>query len=267
MLNKLSKLKEIINNTGGAVIAFSGGVDSTFLLKVAKDVLSNNIIAVIGDSDTFPRAELSSAISLARDIGVSCRVIQTEELSYPCFVQNSPDRCYFCKKELFGKIKAIAVEMGYHYIFDGSNADDQNDFRPGMRAAREAGVVSPLKEAGLTKAEIRMLSKDAGLPTWDKPSMACLSSRFPYGTPITKEDLFKVEKAEEYLKKSGLRQVRVRIHGPIARIEVEKNMIPYIINNLMEDVVSELSSLGFTYITLDLKGFQSGSMNQTLRRK
>lgn len=264
MENKLSKLKQCLMQFEGAVLAFSGGVDSTYLLKIAQETLNNQILAVIGKSETFPKQEFKMAVELAKTFKVPYLVIETDEMSNPAFVNNSPNRCYYCKKELFTRLNKIAAENGFAYVLDGSNADDENDFRPGMRAAKELSIRSPLKEVGLTKSEIRTLSKQANLPTWDKPSMACLSSRFPYGDIITKDKLTQVNQAEDYLRTKGLKQVRVRIHGYVARIEVERDDIPLILKaTFMEDINNKLKSYGFKYVALDLGGFKSGNMNAT----
>jgi pyridinium-3,5-biscarboxylic acid mononucleotide sulfurtransferase len=217
---KLELLKDIIRKKGSAAVAFSGGVDSTFLIRVAKEVLGDKLIAVTATSSTYPERELKEAIKYAEDFGVKHIIISSEELDIEGFASNPKNRCYFCKKELFTKVKEVALENGVEYVFDGSNLDDNGDYRPGMQAARELLVVSPLKEAGLTKKDIRDLSKEYGLATWNKPAFACLSSRFPYGNKITLPKLKMIDKAEQFLLDMGIRQVRVRHHGEIARIEV-----------------------------------------------
>ena len=265
MENKLLKLENYLRETGGAVLAYSGGVDSAFLLNVARLILKDKFLAVIGVSDTFPKEELQNATALAEKLNTPYLVIETNEMRDANFINNPPERCYFCKKELFTQIAKIAKKHNYNYILDGSNADDINDFRPGMKAAKEMGVLSPLKEVGLTKQEIRTLSKQAGLPTWDKPAMACLSSRFPYGTPITKDKLNMVEQAEAFLRKNGLRQIRVRIHDQSARIEVESTYISKITQDpLKSEISTYLKELGFKFVSIDLDGFKSGNMNATL---
>ncbi len=261
---KYERLKEIISDLGHVMIAYSGGVDSTLLLKVAKDVLGDFVVAVTSSSETYPSRELEDSENYAKQIGVKHILIHTSELEIAGFADNPPDRCYFCKNELFTKLKEIADELSIKYILDGANYDDKNDHRPGMRAAREFGIVSPLKEAGFTKEDIRELSKQLDLPTWDKPSFACLSSRFPYGTKITQEKLKTIDEAEDFIRNLGFRELRVRHHETIARIEIPKSEFEYFLNH--SDTISKrLKELGFLYITLDLEGFRTGSMNMTLR--
>lgn len=262
-LKKLEDLKEIIMSTNGAVVAFSGGVDSTFLLKVAKDVLGDKVLAVTANSETYPKRELEEAKKFAAEIGVNHIIIETLELEIAGFADNPPDRCFYCKHELFSKLTDVARQNGIAYVFDGSNFDDRNDHRPGMRAAKELGVVSPLKQAEMTKADIREISREFGLSTWDKPSFACLSSRFPYGTKITPEKVTIVGEAEDFIRDLGFRELRVRHHDTIARIEIGKDdlerIIPY-----ADMIVEKLKKLGYLYVTLDLAGYKTGSMNYTL---
>lgn len=262
---KYERLCAILQEMGAVVIGFSGGVDSTLLLKVAHDLLGERCVAVIGDSEAFPEGEIEATKQIAAQIGARTLVVRTHELQNVHFRVNRPDRCYHCKSELFSKLKAIAQQEGIAWIADGSHADDASDFRPGMRAAEEQKVRSPLREAGLTKAEIRALAQALGLPNWDKPSLACLSSRFPYGTPITKELLAKVNKAEAFMRRLGFRQVRARHHDTILRLELEPTDLPRALE-LAEELVPYMKSLGYAYITLDLEGYRSGRMNEVLQR-
>ncbi|MFO7152060.1 MAG: ATP-dependent sacrificial sulfur transferase LarE [Bacillota bacterium] len=268
-MEKLEKLEDIIRNLGSVLIAFSGGVDSTFLLKVCLDVLGKDkVLAVTARSSTYPARELEEAKALALKLGARHEIIESEELAVPGFSENPPERCYYCKKELFGKLVRMARERGFNFVVDGSNADDTGDFRPGMKAKDELGVVSPLKEAGLTKAEIRNFSREMGLPTWDKPSFACLASRFPYGEKITAEKLDRVGKAEELLDALGFTQYRVRSHGDLARIEVLPDEIDkFFDSSLREKVTKEFKKLGFVYVSLDLTGYRTGSMNESLKEE
>jgi len=265
---KYELLKDIIEKKESAAIAFSGGVDSTFLLRVAKEVLGDRLIAVTATSSTYPERELKEAIKYSEDIGVKHIIISSEELEIEGFASNPKNRCYYCKKELYTKINNIASANGVGYVFDGSNLDDTGDYRPGMQVAKELDVVSPLKEAGLTKNDIRDLSKELGLPTWNKPSFACLSSRFPYGNKITLPKLNMVDKAEQFLLDMGITQVRVRHHGEIARIEVEPSERENFFDiEVMNRIGNELKKIGFTYVTLDVLGYRTGSMNEGLSEK
>ncbi len=263
---KYEKLKKRLSSLGGAVVAFSGGVDSSFLLAVAHDVLGEKVLAVIACSETYPNAESRKARQLAKKIGARVRVIQTRELDNPSFRENSPFRCYFCKKELFTSLKKIAAEENIPWVLDGANWDDRQDFRPGSQAAHELGVLSPLQEVKLTKEEIRLLSRWLGLPTWDKPSLACLASRIPYYIEIDQKTLEKIAQAEAMLQRAGFKQVRVRHHGEkIARLEVLPEDFSRLISSpRREKLVRQLKSLGYVYITLDLEGYRSGSLNQLL---
>ncbi len=262
---KYDHLRRIVKEAGSAVLAFSGGVDSTFLLKVCADLLGEKALAVTARSETYPVRELKEAKNLARLIGVKHVVIVSEELDVPGFSDNPPDRCFLCKHELFSKVKQIARDHGIGSVFDASNIDDVGDFRPGRMAARKLMVRSPLEEAKLTKEEIRTLSRMLGLPTWNKPAFACLSSRFPYHTEITRSALRQVEGAENALWDLGMRQFRVRHHDTIARIELgEKEMRRFWKDNLRDKIVSQVKSHGYTYVTLDLEGYRTGSMNETL---
>lgn len=244
-------------------VAFSGGVDSTFLLKVAHEILGDNVIAVTSVSSTFSKRENKEAEHFAKSIGVKHVFIESEELKNDDFSKNPKDRCYFCKKELFSKVRKVADENDIGFVLDGSNAEDVNDYRPGFQAIKELNIVSPLRDVGLTKDEIRNFSKDMGLPTWDKPAFACLASRFPYGTKITKPKLKKIELAEDFIKKLGVKQFRVRYHENIARIEVLKNDFETILKN-SDKIAKRFKEIGFKYVTLDIEGYRTGSLNEVL---
>jgi uncharacterized protein len=264
-LIKYRRLKNILKKMGKVLVAFSGGVDSTFLLKVARDVLGDDVLAVIASSETYPEQEIKEAARLARRLNIRNKIIHTRELENPDFISNPPQRCYFCKKELFSKMKKIAKAEGIPYIIDGSNHDDRLDFRPGAKAARELGIRSPLREARLGKQEIRQLSRRSSLPTWNKPSLACLASRFPYYSDIETKSLKQVAKAENYLRGIGFSQIRVRHYGRTARIEIEPGEFPRIIKRkVREAIVKNLKKFGYIYITLDLAGYRTGSMNEPL---
>lgn len=266
---KYKKLQTILNEMQSVVIGFSGGVDSTLLLKVACDLLGEKAVAVIGKSDTYPANEYHDAVETAKMIGVNLIEIDTKEIDNPAYKKNLYDRCYHCKTELFSKLTAVAREKGIKWVIDGSISDDLSDFRPGLKAKDEQEVRSPLMEAGFTKAEVRELSKFLGLPNWNKPSFACLSSRFPYGFEITNRALRKIEDAESFLRERGFLQVRVRNHDDkTVRIELGPDEIPKITeNNIRNELVSFLKKIGFTYITLDLQGYRTGSMNEILSEK
>ena len=263
---KYDRLREILRELGSVAIGFSGGIDSTLLIRVATETLGDQALAVIGRSETYPSREFEEAIQLANDFGSRHRVVKTEETDDIKFRENPPDRCYFCKTELFGKLRLIASEERIRWIADGTIVDDLSDFRPGMRAKSEQAVRSPLLEAGFTKEDVRGLAKELGIPTWDKPSFACLSSRFPYGFGITKDNLMKVDAAERYLRDAGFRFFRVRHHDDrTARLEVGPNEFRrFLHDSFRADLVAHLKSLGYLYVTLDLQGYRTGSMNETL---
>jgi uncharacterized protein len=259
---KYEKLREIIGNMGSVLIAFSGGVDSTFLLKVAHDVLGDRVFAVTAVSPTYPQSELREAVDLARRIGARHLAVESNELEIPGFAENPEDRCYHCKRELFGKLVEKASELGISWLAEGSNMDDLGDYRPGRKAVAELSVRSPLLEAGLSKEDIRILSRDTGLPTWDKQAYACLSSRFPFGVRITRERLHMIETCEDFLKEKGFRTYRVRFHDETARIEVaEKEISRFLDPDLRREVSEFFRSAGFSHVALDLQGYRTGSMN------
>ena len=261
---KFVRLLSLLADAESAVLAFSGGVDSSFLLRAVK-MSGIRFLAVTGSSETVPEKELIRAASFAEQEGAEHRVITTGEMHNELFVANPPDRCFYCKQDLFRRLQEIAGAYGYQSLFDGSNADDLNDFRPGRKAAGLYGVRSPLAECGLSKQDIRVLSKELGLETWDRPASPCLSSRFPYGQRITPNILRRVEKAEEFLKSLGMKTVRVRVQGDSARIELPVQDIPIMVEEDMRSRVTEtLHALGFAFVSLDLDGFRSGSMNRSL---
>ena len=263
MEEKLVILKARLNEFKSAVIAFSGGVDSTFLARIAKDAYGNKLLLITATSSTYPFYELEEAKSLASLLGIDHRIIVSEEIDIPGYADNPPDRCYYCKSELFGKIRYIAIKEGFDVVFDGSNADDFKDFRPGMKAKQEKGIISPLAESGFTKNDIRRFSAEFNLPTATKQSYACLASRFPYGEKITKEKLDRVGGAEFEIRKLGFTQFRIRSHENLARLE----FIPSEMDKAWEgkEKLTEICQRsGFSYITIDLKGYRSGSMNEVL---
>jgi uncharacterized protein len=262
---KLKQLQQMLKDFKSCVIAYSGGVDSTFLIKVAYDTLGKNALAVTATSSTYPKRELQDAKRYAHKIGIPHVIIHSEELEIPKFSDNPPERCYYCKKELFRKIQKIAKEHHLNAVLDGSNADDRFDYRPGATARKELGIKSPLKDVGLTKQEIRGLSHTMHLESAEKPAFACLASRFPYGVKITNERLKQVESAEEFLFCLGIKQCRVRYHNHIARIEVATNDFQTILIHAQQ-IIKRFKKLGFTYITLDLEGYRTGSLNEVLKK-
>jgi uncharacterized protein len=262
---KYERLRDLIREMGHVVIGYSGGVDSTLVIKVAHDVLGDDAVAVTGDSEAFPQGEVDAALQAAAAMGIAVTRIRTHELANPNFAVNTPNRCYHCKTELFTELQKVADERCIPWILDGSHAEDgrPGDHRPGMRAAEERNVRSPLREAGMTKADIRALALHLGLPNWDKPSFACLSSRFPYGTEITPELLARLDGCEKLLRELGFRQFRVRHHDTVARIEVEPQDIARVVE-LRETIGARFRELGYVYVTVDLEGYRSGKMNDTL---
>lgn len=268
MKTKQENLKELIKSYGKLAVAFSSGVDSTYLLKVAHDVLGDNVIAITVTSHSFPQREAREADEFCKSNGIKQFVVASDELAIEGFRDNPPNRCYICKREIFTKILSVAKANGIDVVAEASNMDDNGDYRPGHIAIKELGIKSPLREAQLYKKEIRALSEELNLPTWNKPSFACLASRFVYGEPITAEKLDMVDKAEQLLMERGFRQFRVRIHGNLARIEVEPAEFDKIMQpELRETISKSLKEYGFAYVSLDLQGYRTGSMNETLSKE
>lgn len=262
---KYQQLQAIFKEMDRTLIAYSGGVDSALIAKVAQDVLGDRVLAITAISPSLLPEELVEAEKQAASMGISHEIVETQEMENPNYTSNPINRCYFCKSELHDTLKPLAIERGYPYVVDGVNADDLRDYRPGIQAAKERGVRSPLAEVGFSKLEVRELSKQLGLAWWDKPAQPCLSSRFPYGEEITLEKLQRVGRAEIYLRKLGYRNLRVRSEGGTARIELPSEKIQeFIMNTDLSQVVKAFHGYGFSYVTLDLEGYRSGKLNQVL---
>ncbi len=265
--HRLRELESIIAPRGSALVAFSGGVDSSLALAIAARALpEGKVLAVTSNNETYLPSELDLASGFADSLGVEHLVVDTRELDNPDYASNPTNRCYFCKSTLYSDLDDLAKERGYACVIDGANKDDEGDYRPGRKAARELGVISPLSKAGVSKDEVRELARHLGLPSWDKPALACLSSRFPYGQEITPEKLRQVARAEEFMRTEGFRQVRVRHHGEIARLEVGPQELERAFA-MREEISTELRDAGFLYVTLDLAGYKSGSLNAALGKR
>ena len=262
---KRQQLVNIINDMGSVIVAYSGGVDSAFLAAVAHEVLGEKALSVTANSPSLAPSELEDAIALATDQQIYYEIIETKETEREDYQANNPDRCFFCKDELYSHLIKFADQRGYAVITNGTNVDDLGDYRPGLEAAKQYGVRSPLVEADLTKQDIRDLSKEMGLPTWDKPAQACLSSRIPYGTMVTVEALTRIAKAEHFLRSKGFKQLRVRHHDTVARIEIEpKDFSALLDESIRTDITEYFKSIGYSYVTMDMNGFRSGSLNEIL---
>ncbi|MBW4418902.1 MAG: ATP-dependent sacrificial sulfur transferase LarE [Myxacorys californica WJT36-NPBG1] len=266
MLQKLDQLKALFADLDKALIAYSGGIDSALVAKIAHDVLGDGAIALTAESPSLLPEDLEEAITQAAQIGITHKIVQTYELENPNYASNPVNRCYFCKSELHDTLKPLALEWGYPYVVDGVNADDLHDYRPGIQAAKERGARSPLAEVGVTKAEVREMAKYLGLPYWDKPAQPCLSSRFPYGEEITIPKLQRVGRAEVYLRRLGWKNIRVRSEGDTARIEVLPDQVKeFVLQTDLPTLIDTFKAYGFLYVTLDLEGYQSGKLNQVLQ--